>query len=92
MAFKSQNMSVIAYANGYTMWCYSDSSGSLLDLMQNMSVFKSLMNTGDSIIINTADFCGLVIAKYNEQKEEYELKAPDSFEEYTKKLAEMAQQ
>ena len=60
MAFQSKNLSVIAYANGFTMWHYADpiplATISANGFFNNVA---SLMNTGDIIVINGADTTGL---------------------------------
>ena len=56
MAFQNKNLSVIAYANGFTLWHYAAA-----ETMTNISAsgyfnsVKSLMNTGDIVIINASD-------------------------------------
>lgn len=56
MSFKNRNMSVIAYANGFTLWHYVAESGETLqDITENQKYFTpmhSLVNVGDIIIIN----------------------------------------
>ena len=58
MAFKSANLSVIAYANGWTMWHYSTihEKDTLADIMKDGYFDKvfTLAATGDIIIIVTA--------------------------------------
>lgn len=56
MAFQNKNLSVIAYANGFTLWHYS--ANEAIDTISADSYFddvKTLMNTGDIIIINASD-------------------------------------
>jgi hypothetical protein len=60
MAFQNKNLSVIAYANGFTVWHYAGSE--LLATISAGGFFNdvaSLMNTGDIIIINGSDTTGL---------------------------------
>ena len=53
MAFQNKNLSVIAYANGFTLWHYKEN-----ETIANISAsgyfanVKSLMNSGDIILIN----------------------------------------
>lgn len=56
MAFMNRNLSVIAYANGFTLWHYT--TGDEIKEVEDLSYFTkvwTLMNTGDIIIINCAD-------------------------------------
>ena len=53
MAFQNKNLSVIAYANGFTLWHYKE--GATLANITSSGYFASvrtLMNTGDIILIN----------------------------------------
>jgi hypothetical protein len=56
MAFQNKNLSVIAYANGFTLWHYS-ASETLATITANgyFNNVKTLMNIGDIIIINASD-------------------------------------
>ena len=56
MAFQNKNLSVIAYANGFTLWHYS--AAETMTTITKTGYFndvKSLMNIGDVIIINASD-------------------------------------
>ena len=56
MAFQNKNLSVIAYANGFTLWHYS--ANETLTAITTAGYFdgvKTLMNTGDIVIINASD-------------------------------------
>ena len=56
MAFQNKNLSVIAYANGFTLWHYC--AGETLSTITANGYFnnvKTLMNIGDIIIINASD-------------------------------------
>lgn len=56
MAFQNKNLSVIAYANGFTLWHYSaDETMSTISATGYFNSVKSLMNIGDIIIINASD-------------------------------------
>lgn len=56
MSFRNRNMSVIVYANGFTLWHYkADEGETLKGIVDNQKYFTpihSLMNVGDIIIIN----------------------------------------
>ena len=56
MAFQNKNLSVIAYANGFTLWHYAGAE-TLATISANgfFNSVKSLMNVGDVIIINGTD-------------------------------------
>ncbi len=56
MAFQNKNLSVIAYANGFTLWHYAASE--TMTAISTSGYFNNvatLMNTGDIIIINASD-------------------------------------
>ena len=60
MSFQNKNLSVIAYANGFTMWHYA--GGEALATVSANGFFNavaSLMNIGDIVIINGSDTTGL---------------------------------
>lgn len=56
MAFQNKNLSVIAYANGFTLWHYS-AKETLATITANgyFNSVKTLMNVGDIIMINASD-------------------------------------
>ena len=56
MAFQNKDLSVIAYANGFTLWHYS-AAETLSTITANgyFNNVKTLMNIGDIIIINASD-------------------------------------
>lgn len=54
MAFENKNFSVLAYANGFTLWHYATKTDMLKDL-EDQNYFlqvRNLMNTGDIVILN----------------------------------------
>ena len=56
MAFQNKNLSVIAYANGFTLWHYA--ANETLATIATAGYFnsvKTLMNIGDIIIVNGSD-------------------------------------
>ena len=58
MAFKNKDMSVIAYANGWTMWHYKTSQDTLQGIIDNREYFSNLytlMNVGDVVYMETKD-------------------------------------
>lgn len=56
MAFQNKNLSVIAYANGFTLWHYAASETlATITASGYFNNVKSLLNTGDIIIINGSD-------------------------------------
>ena len=53
MAFQNKNLSVIAYANGFTLWHYKENETlATITASGYFSSVNSLMNTGDIILIN----------------------------------------
>lgn len=61
MGFQNKNMSVIAYANGFTFWHYVSVDDSLKDICE-LGYFNrviTLMNNGDIVIINGKDSTGI---------------------------------
>lgn len=56
MAFQNKNLSVIAYANGFTLWHYAaDEAISAITAAGYFDGVKTLMNTGDIVLINAND-------------------------------------
>lgn len=56
MAFQNKNLSVIAYANGFTLWHYAAAETmTAISASGYFSSVKTLMNTGDIVIINASD-------------------------------------
>lgn len=57
MAFQNKNLSVIAYANGFTLWHYASSTETMTTITASgyFDDVKTLMNTGDIVIINASD-------------------------------------
>ena len=67
MAFKSTNLSVIAFANGWTMWHYSNYE--LLEDIEKDYYFDkvlALANTGDIIFINGKDGTAIRVMELTE--------------------------
>lgn len=63
MAFQNKNLSVIAYANGFTLWHYAENATvAAITASGYFDNVKSLVNTGDVIIINGSD--DTVICKF----------------------------
>lgn len=57
MAFQNKNLSVIAYANGFTLWHYASTTDSIATIAATgyFNDVKTLMNIGDVVIINASD-------------------------------------
>lgn len=56
MSFQNKNLSVIAYANGFTLWHYAASeSVSAITATGYFNPVHTLMNIGDIVIINGSD-------------------------------------
>lgn len=54
MAFQNKQMSVLAYANGFTLWHYK-TEDKMQELLSGYFTIADLMAVGDIIIINAAD-------------------------------------
>ncbi|MDR1071443.1 MAG: hypothetical protein LBL21_02270 [Rickettsiales bacterium] len=60
MAFQNKNLSVVAYANGFTMWHYAGSEAlATISASGFFNGVASLMNTGDIVIANGSDTTGI---------------------------------
>ena len=61
MAFQNKNLSVIAYANGFTLWHYG-SADKASDIMSDgyFNDIRTLINAGDIVIANGADDTRLI--------------------------------
>ena len=58
MAFKNRNFSVLAYANGFTLWHYTTNEDTLEQICDKSYWDKGiavLANTGDIMIVNASD-------------------------------------
>ncbi len=57
MAFQNKNLSVIAYANGFTLWHYVGTAETMATITASgyFNSVKTLMNNGDIVIINASD-------------------------------------
>lgn len=58
MAYINKDMSVITYANGFTLWHYKTHKDSIKDILEDskyFSVIHTLCNAGDIIIVNSKD-------------------------------------
>ena len=56
MAFHNKNLSVIAYANGFTLWHYAaGETKAVIAAAGYFNSIKTLMNVGDIVIINGSD-------------------------------------
>jgi hypothetical protein len=56
MAFQNKNLSVIAYANGFTLWQYAENvTLATITASGYFNAVKTLMNNGDLVIINASD-------------------------------------
>lgn len=56
MAFQNKNLSVIAYANGFTLWHYAaEETLATITATGYFNDVISLMNIGDIVMINASD-------------------------------------
>ena len=68
MAFKHKNLSVLAYANGFTIWHYA-TEDSLQDVLSGyFDPVADLMNKNDMIILNTGDMNCIMFVQSIENK------------------------
>lgn len=61
MAFKNRDCSVIAYANGFTLWHYSSNENIFAEIAVDgfFNPMATLCAVGDIIIINGTDTTGM---------------------------------
>ena len=75
MAFQNKNLSVVAYANNWTLWHYkTEDKMSEIDMDYFPKDVVKLMACGDMIIINAEDYTGI---KYVESITEGKVKICD---------------
>ena len=70
MAYVSRNLSVLAYANGFTLWHYATSdAGNTVDAAGYFNGAAEMMRVGDVILANTetggAAKAGLLVVSAN---------------------------
>ena len=71
MVFQNKNMSVIAFANGFTVWHYTESKKTIhaVDMVNFFGIIWTLMAVGDVINLNAVDgFAQLVVVKIENKK------------------------
>ena len=62
MAFQNKNLSVIAYANGFTLWHYA--ANETLETIATAGYFnnvQTLMNVGDIVLVNASDYTSIKV-------------------------------
>ena len=68
MAFQNKNLSVIAYANGFTLWHYAaDETLEAITTAGYFNSVKTLMNIGDIVIINGSDDTSIQVVDVTEE-------------------------
>ena len=68
MAFQNKNLSVIAYANGFTLWHYAaDETLEAITTAGYFNSVKTLMNIGDIVIINGSDDTSIQVVGVTEE-------------------------
>lgn len=62
MSFQNKNMSVIAYANGFTLWHYATGNDTIADITASnyFAPAASMINNGDIVIVSGADGAGTI--------------------------------
>lgn len=71
MAFQNREMSVIAYANGFTMWHYGEKEDTVkgIAMVNFFGSVWTLMAVGDIILLNASDGAAqLVVTKIEKDK------------------------
>lgn len=68
MAFKSKNLSLLAYANGFTVWHYKTGDQLHEVLSGYFNPVSDLMDKNDMIILNTGDMSCIMFVKSIENK------------------------
>lgn len=67
MAFQNKNLSVIAYANGFTLWHYKESATlATITASGYFANVKNLMNSGDIILINGSNGTTIKVVSISE--------------------------
>lgn len=67
MAFQNKNLSVIAYANGFTLWHYAaDETLTAITTAGYFNPVKTLMNIGDIVIVNGSNGTAIKVAGVTE--------------------------
>lgn len=67
MAFQNKNLSVIAYANGFTLWHYKENATlATITASGYFSSLKTLMNSGDIILINGSNGTAIKVVAISE--------------------------
>ena len=67
MAFQNKNLSVIAYANGFTLWHYKENATlATITASGYFSSLKNLMNSGDIILINGSNGSTIKVVSISE--------------------------
>lgn len=71
MKFENKNLSVIAYANGFTLWHYRADDTELKQIVADQRFFSKVYHlsaTGDIVIINGKDGTGIYCMTLTEDK------------------------
>ena len=67
MAFKIHNLSVLSYANGFTLWHYrtTENNKGTIDTQGYFNLAHEMLRTGDMIIVNAVANTGIVVVNKN---------------------------
>lgn len=68
MAFKNKDLSVLVYANGFTIWHYKTDDQLHEVLSGYFNPVSDMMNKNDMIILNTGDMNCIMFVKSIENK------------------------
>lgn len=63
MTFASKDLSVLAYANGFTLWHYvTTDAATVVDTTGYFTAAAGMLRTGDMILANTGSGAGVYVA------------------------------
>jgi hypothetical protein len=66
MAYQSKDLSVLAYANGFTLWHYSTTdAAAAVDTSGYFNSASDMLRTGDMILANTGSGGGVLVIASN---------------------------
>ena len=67
MAFKIQNLSVLSYANGFTLWHYrtTEDNKNTVDTEGYFNTAHEMIRLNDLVIVNAVSETGMVIINKN---------------------------
>lgn len=78
MAFAIRNLSVLAYANGFTLWHYKTRVDDMTNVMSDnhMVAAHGMVTQGDMILVNATDGARVVVVAVADERFERVTLAP----------------